>query len=98
MVRRGHSLSPATVRFVCTIAIVTPPMIVYPSLDPRPGKTARTVPFLDILEIVCRYNYRYNIRHRVVTPLQDSRHRRASWISLYVYRNFSAFLSPPTSF
>jgi hypothetical protein len=65
---------PAQVRFICTIANVTPPGIFYPSLDPRSGTTARTVPILGILEIVGRYQYRYNIRLSVVIPLQGSRH------------------------
>jgi hypothetical protein len=40
---RGHPPSPAPVRFICTIASVTPPGIFSPSLDPRPGTTPRTV-------------------------------------------------------
>jgi hypothetical protein len=60
---RGHSPSPAPVRFICTIvSFVTPSGFFYPSLDPRPGTAARTVPILGIiLEIVGRYQYRYNI-------------------------------------
>jgi hypothetical protein len=76
------------VRFICTVARVTPPGILYSSLDQRPGTTARTVPILGILDIVGRYHNRYNIRKRVVIPLQGSRHRRASSVSLHVCYNF----------
>jgi hypothetical protein len=74
---RGHSPSPAPVRFICTIACVTPPGIFQRLLDPRSGTIARTVPSLGILEIIGRYKYRYNIRQPVVIPRQGIgvRHR-----------------------
>jgi hypothetical protein len=72
--------------------------IFYSSLDPRPGTTVRTAAILGILKIVGRYHYRYNIRPRVVIPLQGSRDRRASSLFLYVHYNFSTSLSAPTSF
>jgi hypothetical protein len=81
---RGHSTSPAPVRFICTIANVTSPGIFYYSLDMWPGTTAGTVLILGILETSGRYQYRYNIRQRVVIPLQGSRHRRATSLSLYM--------------
>jgi hypothetical protein len=91
---RPRSLAAAApVRFICD-----PPGIFSSLLDPRPGTTARTAPILGILEVVGRYQYRYNFRPRVVIPLQGSRHRHASSLSVYVYYNFSTFLSPPTSF
>jgi hypothetical protein len=91
---RMHSPSPAPVRLICTIAIVTPPGIFYPSLDLRPGTTARTVHVLGILDVVDRYQYRDNIHQRVVNPLQGSRYRRASSLSVYVYCKSVLFLSP----
>jgi hypothetical protein len=37
---------------ICTIASVIHPGIFYPSLDPRLGTFARTVPIVGILDIV----------------------------------------------
>jgi hypothetical protein len=51
---RSLGVTGSSVRFICTIACMTPPGIFYPSLDPGPGTTVRTVPILGILEIVGR--------------------------------------------
>jgi hypothetical protein len=59
---RPRSLAGTGSIVLCTISRVTPPGIFYPSLDPRAGTIARTLPILVILEIVGRYKYPCNIR------------------------------------
>jgi hypothetical protein len=68
------------------------------SLDPRPGTPAPTAPIIGILEIVGRYQNRYNFRPRVVIPRLTASARVIAVLVRVLQLQYFSQPAPSTSF